>query len=132
MNKIYRRLEEVAADLNITPRRLRRAIRDFAIPVLRLGRTINFDPPALSLLEEALRTCPDPQDCASSPASTKLEAKPKATRSSARSPASAYAAALRALSAPSRSKRQGPSKLVSCETPGTANVVALTRSAKRS
>src|SRR5215471_11546115 len=110
MNKIYRRLEEVAADLNITPRRLRRAIRDFAIPVLRLGRTINFDPPALALLEEALRTCPDPQDYTSSFAPTKPPARPTVSRSRALSPGSAFVAALKATTPSLPARRSPPSK----------------------
>ena len=59
-------LEQVAAEYNVSPRRLRRAIREHRIPVLKLGRSISFDTLALAQLEEALRQCPDPAASASS------------------------------------------------------------------
>ena len=99
-------LAQVAAEHGVTVRRLKRLIYEHSIGVLRIGRSIVFDQRALDELEQVICLCPDPQDCASNRAATRPPAKTKATRSPAMSRGSAYAAALRALSAPSPPKRQ--------------------------
>jgi hypothetical protein len=114
----YFPLQQLSADFHVTPRRLKRAIRDFRIPVLRLGRSISFDAVALTQLEEALRQCPDPPVSASNPASTRPPARATALRYQGRSPGSAYAAALKATTPSSPAKRRDASKSRFSEPPG--------------
>src|SRR5207237_660691 len=92
-------------------------IRRYSIPVLRSGRLIRFDAYALAALEEVLRqSCRSPSPAAPAPAPS---------RSQALSPARAFAAALRATMPNSRRRKPPPSKRISSEPHGTANVEAL-------
>lgn len=112
----YRTLPEIAADFNVTPRRLKQAIRDHRIPVLKIGRTINFDPEAVALLEDAIRTYPEP------PAPRvygKRPPKPRATRLPA---VSAYERALKLLATKSaRPKRTSPEPILAKPVPFAKN-----------
>jgi hypothetical protein len=128
----YTPLEQVAADYRVTPRRLKRAIREHGIAVLRLGRSISFDHVALEQLEQALRQCPGPAEFELNLASIKPPARPMASPSRARSRVNAYDAALKALTQNSPEKKRPRSKPSSFATHGTGNVVVLDHSAKRS
>jgi hypothetical protein len=131
---MYRTLEQVASDLHVTPRKLRETIRTHRIAVLKIGRTINFDDVALRQLEDALRE--EALKCHSSapPVSGSPSVKtPARSRSSARSPGSAYVNALSRATSGSQRKKPASSKPRSCEPNGTANpanVVVLDPSAK--
>jgi hypothetical protein len=130
MRERVQTLGEVAEQYRFSERWLRDFIRTRGIPVLHTGKQIRFDGLAIVALEEALRKpCPSPS--------------PDAKTAPARSPSpaashyptvrgSAYERALNLTASSSPRKRPQPSKLKSSETPGTANVVALDRSRKRS
>ena len=116
----YRTLEEVAADMKVSARWLRNVVRERNIPVLRRGRVIRFDQPAINALEEALR-CPDMP-----PVSASLSDRiPARSRSSARSTGNEYDRALKAAAPSLRAKKPPFSKQSSYAPTGTANVVAL-------
>jgi hypothetical protein len=117
-----RTLAEVALDLKVKEPWLRKLVRDAAIPVLRHGRVVRFDELATRALEEALR----------SPSKSSAGQTPARSPSPARSRASASAAARRATILLSPAKRQRSSRQQSCAPSGTANVVALAPSLRRS
>lgn len=58
MAEILATLDEVAAEMQVTPRWLRKVVKDHAVPVLRKGRIIRFDDKALDCLRQALRSRP--------------------------------------------------------------------------
>jgi excisionase family DNA binding protein len=117
-------LTEIAEQLQMSERKLRRIIRQRDIPVLEAGRDIRFDAEAVIALKEALR-----RPCRSG----SIDAKTARTgRSTSRLMGSAYEQALKLATEGSRGKRQRPSKPNSSDPLGTANVVALDHSPKRS
>ena len=117
-------LAEVAEHYRFSERKLRRFVREHDVPVLREGRDIRFDALALSTLAEALRTpCRSKSPGANPPARSP---------SVGRSPVNAYAAALEATASPSRERKPRPSKPKFSDRRGTANVVALDHSPRRS
>jgi excisionase family DNA binding protein len=120
----YSTLSEVAERLKFSERKLREIIRQRDIPVLEAGRDIRFDARALSALEEALR-----RPCRSGSIDAKAV---RTTKSTSRLGGSAYEQARRLLTEDSRAKRPRHSKQNSSDPPGTANVVALDDSRKRS
>lgn len=62
-------IEEVAAELRVKQRWLRRLVRAEKIPVLQRGRVIRFDALARAALHEALRApCPSKSSGAQTPA----------------------------------------------------------------
>src|SRR5260370_28006775 len=114
-------LAEVAGLRRFTRRYLRELIRRHQIQVLRSGRLIRFDALALCALEEALRWR------SPSPAAGQLAPSP----SRALSPASAFAAALKATTPSSRPERQPHSKPKSSAPRRTASGVELAPSQRR-
>jgi Helix-turn-helix domain len=54
----YKTLEEVAAELRVSPRWLRDFVRSHPIPMLKCGRSLRFDKRALAALEDELRVMP--------------------------------------------------------------------------
>jgi hypothetical protein len=123
--KEFQTAAEVAAAYRISERKLRRIVRKHGVAVLRLGRELRFDARARASLKEALR-CADAQDSESLPVPT-----PARSRSWGRSPASAYAAALKATTIDSPPKKRQRSRPKSSVPLGTANVVALEASRRR-
>src|SRR5262252_7566215 len=115
---------EIAERLKWSERKLRRIVREREIPVLEEGRDIRFDARALTALEEALR-----KSCQSGSTAAKGARTCKSTSQSGKN---AYERALKRLSSLSPAKRRQSRKPNSSEAPGTANVVALDPSLKRS
>jgi hypothetical protein len=124
MAEILATLDEVAAELRVTSRWLRKVVKDRAVPVLRKGRIIRFDALARAALQEALR-----QPCPSRSSDEKTPGRsPSPAPSSYRmGRGSAFDRALALTTSGSPKKKLARSKPVSCETPTMANVVALDR-----
>lgn len=124
----YITLDEMADQLQVTSRWLRKVVKDNAVPVLRRGRIIRFDALARAALQEALR-----QPC---PSKSSGEKTPRPSPSPAPSSyrmarGSAFEHALALTTSASPRKKPAHSKRASSETPITGNVVALGPSARR-
>jgi excisionase family DNA binding protein len=120
----YQTLSEIAERLKFSERKLRQIIRQRNIPVLEAGRDIRFDARALSALEEALR-----RPCRSGSIDARAA---RIGRSMSRFQGSAFDEARKLLTEGLREKRPRRLRQTSSDQPGTANVVALDHSHKRS
>jgi hypothetical protein len=125
-------LAEVADQLQVMPRWLREFVGRHQIPVLRngpAGKIIRFDRVAITALEEALRR---PCRSESSDEKTRAPSRSMAPSSYRTARGGAFERVLNLTTSTSPAKKRRPSKQKSCATPGTANVVPITVSPRRS
>ena len=115
---------QIAERLKWSERQVRRAIYKYGIPVIGLRRSVRLDARAVALLIEAVRKpCPSGSiDVQTAPTGGSMSLSGK----------NAYAEARKLLAERLRAKRLQRSKPRSSEPHGTASVVALDPSRKRS
>jgi len=56
----WKTLDEVAAAINLSPRKLRSVIKEHNIPAMRTGRLMFLDDVSMGALKDALRLTPTP------------------------------------------------------------------------